>query len=344
MSMAMLDKALDTELRKITESERYHLENPGVLSPKYDSISRVIHRGKEVYYFDQLDLTERQFDITKNSRFTTVPEHTHANLHMSYIYSGECKMKADGKILLLEQNDVCFIDCDVVRSKEYLSENDIVISIHFSHSFLTTNVLNRLVNRSFFSNFIMSALSNNNKHDNYIFLRAGGNKKIRSLFLQLITECYNKNIFTNEIISSYLSLIMIELILLYRNNVSQHIINISREERDDILDIIGYIDVNFITCSLKDLSREFGYSEKYISQLIRNKTGMGFKEIQTMRRLNHAAHLLETSDAPIRTIAENSGIANENYFYKKFYLQYGKTPKEYRDEFTFLHVIEHRLL
>ena len=340
----MLDDALDKELRKITESEGFHLSNPGTLSRKYDSIAKVSHRGKEVYYFDQPDFEERQFDITKNSRFTIVPEHIHSNLHMSYIYSGECTIQVDGRTLLLGQNDVCFIDRNVIRSKEYMNENDIVISIHFSHYFLTTKVLNKLANGSFFSSFIVSALSNNNEHNNYIIFRAGDNVKLRTLFLQLITECYQKSIYSNEIISSYLSLIMIELILTYRENESRHIVNISKEGGEDILNIMNYIEDNFINCSLKSLAVEFGYSEKYISQLIKNKTGIGFKEIQTMKRISHAAHLLETSETPIRTISEIVGIANENYFYKKFHAKYGKTPKEYRDQFSFLKMVENKLI
>ncbi|MBA0215860.1 helix-turn-helix transcriptional regulator [Pectobacterium brasiliense] len=339
-----LDAVLDEKIREITESEAFYLQNPGALSKKYDRIAKVDIDGKNIYYFELTDLDTHAFEITRNSRFTSVLEHVHSSLHMSYVYSGKSTMSVDGKCISLGENDVCFIDRNVIRSKEFLGENDIIISIHFGHKFLTNNFLKKLTNRSFFSDFIASALSENNDHKSYIFFRSNNNKKIRMLFMQLISECYNKNSYSNEIISCYLSLIMFELIMMYRENPAPHVINIPKEERGDIIDILSYIDDNFITCSLKSLAKEFGYNEKYLSHLIKNKTGLGFKDIQTMKRIKYAAHLLETSALPIRDVSERSGIANENFFYKKFFQEYGKTPKEYRCEFSFEQLIEQKLL
>ncbi|WP_448666047.1 AraC family transcriptional regulator [Serratia plymuthica] len=344
MKATPFKKELDEKLRTMTESEMFYLSNPGQLSKKYNDISKITIKGKSVYYFEIPDLEINDFEITKNSRFTNVPEHTHSTLHMSYIYSGNCTFNIDGKQITLGQNDVCFIDKNVIRSKEYLNINDIVISIHFSHRFLTSNFLGKLSKHSFFTSFIVSALSENNQHENYIFFRTEGISKLRNLFLNLIEECFDKDIFTNETISSYLTLIMIELIRCHKHNPEPNIINISMENRSEILDIISYIESNFKSCTLDILAKEFGYNKKYISQLIKSKTGLNFKDIQTTQRLKYAAHLLETTHLSIQEISDNIGISNENFFYKKFRQRYGKTPKDFRNESSFGRIIEQKLI
>lgn len=342
--ISQLAQELDKKLKEITPSESYYLENIGVLSEKYFSFKKVFINNKEVYFFEMSELKGKSFKITKNSRFTKVPEHCHSNLYMSYIYSGSCNLTVNGETITMNENDVCFIDKNAIRSKDYLSENDIVINIHLSHSFISENLLKRINQFNLFSNFILSVLSGENNHNNYIFFRSGNSEKLRGLFINLISECYNHNEFSNEVISSYLSLIMIELIKLYKENSEPHKIYITKKTSYDIINIIEHIENNYKDCTLRSLADEFNYTPKYLSQMIKTKTGLNFKEIQNIQRMKAAALLLETTGDSILEISQDVGMHNEYFFYTKFKEHYGITPKQYRVRKSFNNLVEHSLL
>lgn len=327
----MLLHKLDEKIREFTESEINYLKNPGVLSPKYSQMKTRIIKNRKVYVFELPSLKYNDFEINKDSRFTTSPEHVHSNINMNYIYSGQCTYFTNNSTIKMEQNDICIFDRDVIRSKDFLGENDIVISISLSYGFLSKSLISRLTHKSIISSFILSALSNEGSHDNYLFLKTKDNEKIRSLFLSLISECIDKSIFSVELISSYLSIIFIEILKEYHINSALHHIYLSDDTSSDIVEIINFIEQNYLNCSLELLSNEFDYHPKYISQLIKSKTGLSFKEIQIQKKIKVSAAYLESTNQTISEILQTIGMTNENFYYKKFKEVFGVTPKQYRD-------------
>lgn len=55
-------------------------------------------------------------------------------------------------------------------------------------------------------------------------------------------------------------------------------------------------------------------------------------ELVKICRLEKAAELLRTTDAPIQSIYLSVGISSRSYFYKEFIQKYGMTPKDYRSK------------
>ncbi len=328
----MLNHKLDEQIRELTASEINYLKYPGVLSEKYKKIKKVKMKNTEVYVFELPSLAYNDFTIHKDSRFTSSPFHIHSNVNINYIYSGSCTYTTNSSTIKLEKNDICIFDKNVIRSKCYLGENDIVISISLSYEFLSNSLINRLTHKSILSKFILSALSDENTHENYLFLKTRNNKKIRNLFKNLISECIQKSIYSSELISSYLSIIFIEILKEYQNNSSLHDIYISDKSSGDIIEIINYIEDNYLSCSLKSLAEKFNYHPQYLSQLIKNKTGVSFKEIQIQKKMNVSMSYLENTSLPVSEILQIVEISNESYFYKKFKETYGMTPKQYRDK------------
>lgn len=183
---------LDKLLRKYTSSEINYLKNPSTTSSLYKRLKKEVVRGKKIHRFHLESLNKNEIEISKDSRFTEVPNHVHTNVNINYIYSGKCTYNIDDKSITLQEGDVCIFDKDVVRNKQKIGENDIVMNISMSERFLSNNFLGRLAQQSIVSNFLLSAIAKNQDHDNFLIFRTKGNAKIIRLFNDLLCEYYDK--------------------------------------------------------------------------------------------------------------------------------------------------------
>lgn len=96
-------------------------------------------------------------------------------------------------------------------------------------------------------------------------------------------------------------------------------------------DIIHYIHKNFTDdINLVTLSEQFNFSPKYISNLIKNMTGIGFSELITKLRIEKSINLMITTDMPIKVISNAVGYTDGQYFHRVFKKSTGMTPLEYR--------------
>lgn len=84
--------------------------------------------------------------------------------------------------------------------------------------------------------------------------------------------------------------------------------------------------------SLADVQQQTGIAEKRISGLIKEKTGLNFKQFLTQLRLAEAKRLLKKSDLQISEIAFKVGFGNVSHFNRVFKSEQGCSPNEYRKD------------
>ena len=84
--------------------------------------------------------------------------------------------------------------------------------------------------------------------------------------------------------------------------------------------------------SLSDLASKQGVSAGYLATVFKKETGKTVFEYIRDKRIDHAMHLLTTTQLQIQTIALYCGIMDVQYFSKIFKKVSGKTPKQYRAE------------
>lgn len=83
---------------------------------------------------------------------------------------------------------------------------------------------------------------------------------------------------------------------------------------------------------LKRLAEILNVNASYLSALFKKETGKTLTEYVTVKRVDHAAYLLRSTNLQIQTIAQHCGVFDVNYFAKIFRKYTGKSPKEYREE------------
>jgi two-component system response regulator YesN len=97
-------------------------------------------------------------------------------------------------------------------------------------------------------------------------------------------------------------------------------------------DILNYIDVDIQTATLNSVADKFKISTAHLSRMFKKQTGMNFSDYVTEKRLDHACHLLLTTDMKIAEVVSTMGYQNINYFNKIFKLKYNITPSQYRKQ------------
>lgn len=95
--------------------------------------------------------------------------------------------------------------------------------------------------------------------------------------------------------------------------------------------ILMRIDERFreIGFSVSTLAQELGYSPKYISSVIKQKTGTGFSEYLQKRRIAYAVSLFDHGLDSVKNVAFLSGYADSLYFSTAFKKHTGISPREY---------------
>lgn len=80
----------------------------------------------------------------------------------------------------------------------------------------------------------------------------------------------------------------------------------------------------------EQIGEKFHMSVRQVRQLIKDATGMNYREYIIFVRLNEAKRLLSESDLTVAEIGEKVGYANLSYFIRSFKAETGYSPGEYR--------------
>ena len=106
----------------------------------------------------------------------------------------------------------------------------------------------------------------------------------------------------------------------------------SRTLRGELItQILAQIDERFteVGFTIAALAQELGYSPKYISSVLKQKTGTGFSEYLQKRRISYAVSLFDHGLDSVKNVAFLSGYADPLYFSTAFKKHTGVSPREY---------------
>jgi len=94
--------------------------------------------------------------------------------------------------------------------------------------------------------------------------------------------------------------------------------------------IVGYIQSDLSSASLKGLATILGYSKSYTGSRVKALTGQTFGDLLQRLRCEKAAAMLRTTDESVSGIIRCVGYQNESFFRTAFKAIYGETPLQYK--------------
>ena len=82
--------------------------------------------------------------------------------------------------------------------------------------------------------------------------------------------------------------------------------------------------------SVAALAREIGLSQAYLAQHFRQRFGMTLQRYLLSRRIEMARNLLLSTELPVKAVAWECGIPDQQYFNKQFRRICGSSPSQFR--------------
>ena len=292
--------------------------------------TRIIN-GKEVNYIPIRDIDNYKFGplftIKKHSRYQSFPIHCHDSIEINYMYSGSCHQIINGKEYELQTGQTLLLNLNTVHQVLPLKETDTLLNININQDFLISHFLMRFSIDSAVTRFLVSALTDSIRQDNFLLFRSEKSEHLKQYIEDLLCEWYDPSLVSQDISESLLSLIVLELVLSYKDTFTQEF---TSNGATPVLPILRYIEENYLTCTLSETAKIFNLNQNYLSNLLKKHTGLSYRELVQQQKLSASEHLLQSSDLSISEIAHMSGYENVSFFYKKFVEKNGCNPNDYR--------------
>ena len=287
--------------------------------------------GKEVLYIPLRDINLYKsgplFTIKKHSRYQSFPVHCHDSIEINYMYSGSCKQIINGKEYELQTGQTLLLNLNTVHQVLPLGEKDTLLNININQDFLISHFLMRFSVDSAVTRFLISALTDSIRQDNFLLFRSEKSEHLKQYIEDLLCEWYDPSLVSQDISESLLSLIVLELVLSYKDTFTR---DFSSNGATPVLPILRYIEENYLTCTLSETARIFNLNQNYLSNLLKKHTGFSYRELVQQQKLSASEHLLQSSDLSISEIAHMAGYENVSFFYKKFIEKNHCNPNDYR--------------
>ncbi|MGL3684991.1 helix-turn-helix domain-containing protein, partial [Klebsiella pneumoniae] len=178
------------------------------------------------------------------------------------------------------------------------------------------------------SRFILSAINGRKKHGEHIHFKVGEIDAIQNIMHVIISEIYSNNHLKEIRVNFLVGLLMTELL----SNVQASDYHINGSYNESLaMAVLRYIDTDYKTASLKEISCRLNQPNYKVSKLIKDFTGKNFSDLLVEKRLDVLIHLLKHTNHSIIDVINMTGYENASHCYKVFKEKYNMSIKEYRD-------------
>ncbi|MCD8300103.1 MAG: AraC family transcriptional regulator [Clostridiales bacterium] len=269
-------------------------------------------------------------EIYHHLRYLPTYWHSHDFIEIACVLNGSCVNYIAEQKIIMETGDICIIAPQTRHaisafSDECMMFNYIIRTSTFEDAFF--GVLNE---NDILSDFFMRILYGRSSHP-YLLFRTGMDEELFSYAGYSLQEFDHNRQYKNLMLSSIINLFFITLL---RNHSTDVIISEkdSKQENENTVLILKYIQEHYSTVTLSELSGFFNYSERQIQRIIKDSTGISFSQNIQKIRLRQAVRLMQNPNLSITAISEELGYAAPENFRHIFKKYYGMTPMEYRSE------------
>lgn len=267
-------------------------------------------------------------EIYQHLRYLPAYWHSHGFIEVACVLQGKCLNYVKNQKIEMESGDICIIAPGTRHAVSAFSDDCILFNFLIRISTFETAFFGVLSQNDILSDFFMQALYHSNQHP-YLLFRTGEDQELLNYIGAARREFTRNRQYKSRMMDSILGAFFITLL---RNHGASVILPESRSgvQNENVIYILKYMQANYATITLAELSASFNYSERQIQRIIKDNTGMSFSENIQKLKLKQAARLMQNPDISIAAVAEQVGYSDVGNFRHMFKKYYGMTPAEYR--------------
>ena len=256
--------------------------------------------------------------------------HRHHCFELIYLYEGQAVNYFSDHSIRLKAGDVLLLNPSISHSFCTTGIDDVAFNVQITKEAFDQSFLTMLSDNDLFLQFFMDTLYQVNLFSDYLYFPFQETDDIKPVFTVMAEEFFSQASGSEKMVSALLSAVLVRLARNYHEQAG-----LSRQKdghAQKMLSILSYLNQHCAEVTLPDAASRFGYSEKYLSRMIKKATGKTFQEIVTNTRLGRAQEMLLNSGLPIDQIAQEIGYSAPTAFYQAFKKRYLQTPSEFRKQ------------
>jgi len=312
--------------------EKFLLDKLGIISEEEQAILTGKELNKKLYTSEgefivniQRLNKERDISVRTHTRFVDFPNHKHNYLEIMVVLKGCITHCIGGENISLNTSDFLVMNKHTTHSILKAGKDDIGVNIIISDGFI--NSLASELDGTVFSELILE----NSKEEGdgiYLSFSSKNDKQIENIVENLLFEL------TEYKPDMQIMRRTVALLFTYLSLKSSKLLRIANRLPDRITmrkkQIADYISSSYKTASLSELCEKMYLSAPYLSKLISEYFGKGFKELLLETRIKKATELLTTTNLSVGDIIQSIGYETESYFHREFKAQTGLSPLSFR--------------
>ena len=327
---------VDAFLRMYSNKERLALQGQGGPpreQAEYAHFQESNAGGRRTYVFeDEYFLRNGELmGIYRQDRYSPVYVHRHNYVELCYIWSGGSRQVICGENVRLGRGALCVFDMAASHSIAAAGEDDIIINILMQPEFFDKLLERRIAGDGILMEFLTAAVRTRQQQAHFLCFETESSPQVRCLIQLLIREYFSDYPGKEQMLENYMVSLFTELFRMYDKDSRGE--NVADRQRKQLFEILSYIEQNFEQCTVQTAAQAFGLSPKYLTMLLKKRTGRSFVEHVQEQKFAKARRLLANTDLSVARIVELCGYSNEHFFYEKFKQSAGMTPGKYREQF-----------
>ena len=246
------------------------------------------------------------------------------------------------RILLVEDNDDLRMTIKSELEKKYTvlaapnGKDALLIALEKNPDLIITDVMMPQMGGKELCNIIKSNFQTS--HIPVIMISALGGLDDKIEGLEIGADAYLEKPFNMKVLDAMVRNLISSRQVLHQilNSKSEGKINAKSADENFLSEVVEIIKNNITNSefSINLISEKTGLSRSNLFRKLKGLTNMSPVDLVIKIKLNHASELLKTNKSiRISDVAYESGFNNPKYFSTLFKKKYGKTPKEYSEEF-----------
>lgn len=266
-----------------------------------------------------------------HARYTPAFWHKHDFFEIIFVLNGNCTNYIFDRNISMKAGDICIMAPDVTHSLSAFHDEDIIMNILIRKSTFEQSFFGLLEGDTILSDFFKRTFYQTSEIP-YLLFHTGNDPVLSDLIDRAYTECAQQKRYKKQMVNTLLSLFFINLFRRHEQHTELSGVHLNSSD-ENLMYILRYMQANYKTVSLKELSSIFNYSERQLQRIIQNATGHTFIENIQNQKMKQASELLKNSTLPVSEISEQVGFPSLNNFRKIFFRYFKMTPSEYRKSF-----------
>lgn len=254
-------------------------------------------------------------------------EHHHTAFEVTMVLSGSGTYSTKSSEFSFSKGDIFFFSTDEYHWVKHLDSESEFINVHFEPRFIWSE------NFGFSNKELIKIFFSRKKNPlNKISKELKTSDTIRNLMFKIEDEISQKKPEYETMLKIFLMNILVEIIRSYDGQLSQFELSYSSESLKYMESALNYIDEHLDSeLTLETLSDVAHMSKTYFCSQFKKLNGISPWEYITIKRIEKAITLIETTNLSRMEIALRCGYNNTSNFYYAFKRITGKAPGNYKN-------------